>query len=302
MVGRRELPSLRALAAFEAAGRQRSFSGAARELGMSQSAVSQQVAWLEAELGRPLFDRGHRGVTPNADGLALLRAATSGFDAIEAASRAVRCRPSVVMLQVATDFGFAAWWLMPRLSVLQGRLPDVEIRILTSQHEAGLHPQTDVSVVFGRGPWPGCAVQRLTRERVMPVCSPQFLTRLGAAPEPGLLGQSRLLHLAAPAPGRWLSWQDWFAHHGIRRDARRDDLTFDSYQLVLQAALQGQGAALGWEPLINGLIKDRSLVAMAAGALESDRGYHLVVPQKRAAHPAVMQFCDWLVEECEGLP
>jgi LysR family transcriptional regulator, glycine cleavage system transcriptional activator len=301
MAGRRELPSLRALAAFEAAGRQRSFSRAARELGMSQSAVSQQVAGLEAELGRPLFDRGHRGVTPNADGLALLHAATAGFDAIEAAARAVRCRPSVGVLQVATDFGFAAWWLMPRLAALQGCLPGVEVRILTSQQEDELHPQTDVSVVFGRGPWPGCVVQRLTRERVMPVCSPQVLARLGAAPEPAALGQLRLLHLAAPAPGRWLSWQDWFAHHGIQRHARRDDLTFDSYQLVLQAALQGQGAALGWAPLTDGLMQDGSLVAMAADALESDRGYHLVVPQERVLHPAVVQFSGWLLGECQGL-
>ena len=301
MAGRRELPSLRALAAFEAAGRQRSFSGAARELGMSQSAVSQQVAGLEVELGRPLFDRGHRGVTPNADGLALLHAATSGFGAIEAAARAVRRRTSTAVLQVMTDFGFAAWWLMPRLAALQGCLPDVEVRILTSQHEDGMPSQTDVSVVFGRGPWPGCAVQRLTRERVMPVCSPQALARLGAAPE-ALLGQMRLLHLAAPAPGRWLSWQDWFAHHGIQRDNRRDDLTFDSYQLVLQAALQGQGAALGWAPLTDGLLRDGSLVAMAGNALESDRGYHLVVPQERALNPVVVQFCGWLLEECGNQP
>ena len=298
MAGRRELPSLRALAAFEAAGRHRSFSGAARELGMTQPAISQQVAWLEAELGKQLFDRQHRGVTPTADGLALLAATSNGFDAIGAAVQAVR-RPTVAVLQVVTDFGFAAWWLMPRLEALGIRLPDVEVRIFTSQHDVHPgHEVADVSVLFGRGPWPGCGVRRITHERVTPVCSRDFLARLGTAPDPCSLGQLRLLHLESPSPPRWLSWQDWFAHHGVRRDARRDDLTFDSYQLVLQAALMGQGAALGWAPLVDDLIEDGHLVRMTPETLESDRGYHLVLPAGRTPNPAAAQFCAWLLDEC----
>lgn len=293
MAGRRELPSLRALAAFEAAGRHRSFSGAARELGLTQPAVSQQVAWLEAALGKPLFERQHRGVTPTADGLALLAATSSGFDAIEAAARAVR-RPAAV-LQVATDFGFAAWWLMPRLGALAARLPDVEVRVATSQHEAH---EADVSILFGRGPWPGASVQRITQERVTPVCSRDLLASLGATPDPCSLGHLRLLHLAGPSPARWLSWQDWFAHHGVRRDGGRDDLTFDSYQLVLQAALQGQGAALGWTPLVDDMLADGRLVRMTSGTLDSDRGYHLVLPPGRTPGPVVAQFCAWLLDEC----
>lgn len=299
MTTRRDLPSLRALAAFEAAGRHRSFSAAARELGVSQSAVSQQVAWLEAELGRPLFNRGHRGVTPTAEGLALLNAATAGFDAMEAAARGISRRPRAAVLQVATDFGFAAWWLMPRLAALSSRLPDVEVRVSTSQAEEGpRQAAADVLILFGWGPWPGCAAQRITRERVMPVCSPAVLDRTGAASDPRALGRLRLLHLAGPAPARWLSWQDWFAHHGVHRDAQRDDLTFDSYQLVLQAALQGQGVALGWAPLIDDLVTEGRLAVMDGWALESDRGYHLVIPQNRVLLPAVKQFCTWLLDEC----
>ena len=298
MAGGRDLPSLRALAAFEAAGRHRSFSAAARELGVSQSAVSQQVAWLEAELGRPLFDRGHRGVKPTVDGAALLQAATGAFDAVEAAARSIR-RPQAAVLQVATDFGFAAWWLMPRLAALNGRLPDVEVRVSTSQGDDGpRQAASDVLILFGRGPWPGCAARRITRERVMPVCSPAVLDRAGGVADPRALGRLRLLHLAGPAPARWLSWQDWFAHHGVRRDAQRDDLTFDSYQLVLQAALQGQGVALGWAPLIDGLVAEGRLAVLDGWALESERGYHLVIPGNRAPHPAVQQFCRWLLEEC----
>ena len=299
MTGRHDLPSLRALAAFEAAGRHRSFSGAARELGVSQSAVSQQVAWLEAELGRPLFRRGHRGVTPTPEGMSLLQATTGGFDAMEAAARGIRHRPHAAVLQVATDFGFAAWWLMPRLAALNSRLPGVEVCVSTSQHDDGTRQAAaDVLILFGRGPWPGCTAQRITRERVMPVCSPAVLDRAGGAPDPQALGRLRLLHLASPAPARWLSWPDWFAHHGVRRGAQSNDLTFDSYQLVLQAALQGQGVALGWAPLIDGLASDGRLAVMDGWAMDSDRGYHLVVPQGRMPHPALQQFCRWLLEEC----
>jgi len=299
MALRRNLPSLRALAAFEAAGRHGSFSAAARELGMTQPAVSQQVAWLEAELGKPLFRRFHRGVTPTADGLALLAAASAGFDAIEAAARNVRRRPGTAVLQVATDFGFAAWWLMPRLGALAAWLPGVEVRIFTSQHEVHPgHEAADVSILFGRGPWPGCNAQRIAHERVTPVCSQDFLARFAKAPDPCSLAQQRLLHLESPSPARWLSWQDWFTHQGIRRDARRDDLTFDSYQMVLQAALQGQGAALGWAPLTDDLIRDGRLARMTPEVLESDRGYHLVRPARRDPNPAVIGFCAWLLDEC----
>lgn len=299
MGGRRELPSLRALAAFEAAGRHGSFSAAARELGMTQPAVSQQVAWLEAELGKPLFERRHRGVTPTADGQALLVATSGGFDAIEAAARAVRRRAASGVLQVATDFGFAAWWLMPRLEALGARLSGVEVHVSTSQHDTlPGRDGADVSVLFGRGPWPGCDAQRITWERVTAVCSQAFLNRIGSPPDPCALGQLRLLHLKTAPPVRWLSWQDWFAHHGVRREARRDDLTFDSYQLVLQAALMGQGVALGWSPLTDDLIATGQLVHVTAGALESDRGYHLVLPAARPPGPAVTQFCAWLLNEC----
>jgi DNA-binding transcriptional LysR family regulator len=132
----------------------------------------------------------------------------------------------------------------------------------------------------------------------MPVCSQEFLAQLGDAPDPCSLGQLRLLHLESPSPARWLSWQDWFTHHGGRRNARRDDLTFDNYQMVLQAALQSQGAALGWAPLIDDLIRDRRLVRMMPEILESDRGYHLVWPVSRTSDPVVTEFRAWLLDEC----
>ncbi len=294
------LPPLNSMAAFEAAGRHLNFSAAAKELGTTQPAISQQIGFLEADLGTPLFLRQHRGVALTAEGGRLLTAVTGGLRMIEDAAVAIRRDAGPKILKILTDFGFAAWWLMPRLGTLSTRMPDADVRILTAQQGVDFRREgVDVAVLFGaRDHWPGCHVTPLFPEAVYPVCGRDYLTAANRPVDAADLRRMRLLHLGGgAASGGWLSWSDWFAARGEVLGPRNHDLTFNNYQLALQAALLGQGVALGWSPLIDDLVAGGALIRLDDRPLTSSRGYHLIEPLPQVAEPIVAHFRNWLMEE-----
>lgn len=243
---------------------------------MSQAAVSQHVATLEKELGAALFTRGHRGVVLTPTGETLRLSVEEGLRTLQSGVTAARRLGKKRTLQILTDFGFAAWWLMPRLASLSERTPGIELRLITTQSDdvAG-DPDFDLAILFGPGDWPGCHAQRLFREEIYPVCSPAYLGNR-PLPTPEEISRMRLLHLRRPAAGRWFSWNDWFSAEKVRRVSRPHDLTFNNYQLVLQAALQGQGVGLGWTPLIDAMVESKTLVRLSPTSLTSERGYFVV--------------------------
>jgi DNA-binding transcriptional LysR family regulator len=316
-MGKDRLPPLRTLLFFEAAGRLLSFSAAARELACTQSAVSHQIGWLEADLGTALFRRLHRGVALTPDGVRLYEATREALDGIGDAVTRIRDRHRPGVLNVATDFGFAAGWLLPRLSALRQLLPELDVRIVTMQNAIDLRREAaDIAITFGHGHWPGCEAELLFPERVLPVCSPAFQASrapfaaaagaasggaTGATPgpfaSPADLASLPLLHLESVGPAAWLSWGDWFTLHGLPMPAGGQDLTFNNYPLVLQAALMGQGVALGWSPLIEELMRDGHLVALLDRPIQTERGYFLVIPSRRKPDERRDCFRLWVVEE-----
>ena len=291
------LPPLNALLVFEAAGRHLNFSAAAAELGMTQPAVSHQVSFLEARLGMPLFRRLHRGVVLTPAGAQMLDAVSQGLTTIHDGAAALRRRGGPKVLHVFTDYGFAAWWLIPRLGRWSERAPEVEVQLVTAQRQLDLRQaEADVAVWFGDGTWPGRRIVQWFPETVYPVCSPEFARRnplAGAA----ALRERRLLHVAEVNPPLWMSWSDWFAAEGVPMGPRKHDLTFNNYQLVLQAALLGQGVALGWRPLIDDLVRSRQLVCLTQVPMRTERGYYIVEPPARGDDQVVTDFHRWLIEE-----
>ncbi|PWC76993.1 LysR substrate-binding domain-containing protein [Azospirillum sp. TSH64] len=302
-MGKDRLPPLRTLLFFEAAGRLLSFSAAARELACTQSAVSHQIGWLEADLGTPLFRRLHRGVALTPDGVRLYEATRDALDGIGDAVTRIRDRRRPGVLNVATDFGFAAGWLLPRLSALRQLLPELDVRIVTMQTAIDLRREAaDIAITFGHGHWPGCEAELLFPERVLPVCSPAFRASraplaAGGAGSPADLSSLPLLHLESVGPAAWLSWGDWFTLYGLPMPAGGQELTFNNYPLVLQAALMGQGVALGWSPLIDDLMRDGHLVSLLDRPIQTERGYFLVVPSRRRPDERHDRFRRWVVEE-----
>ena len=293
---------LRALAVFEAAARHGKFASAAQELAMTQAGVSQHIAQLEAELGIALFHRQHRGVALTVAGANFAQGIGQGLAVLAEAVAGARADGVARPLHIRTDFGFAAWWLMPRIGALAQLMPQVDVRLITAQN--GIAPgeeDCDLAILFGDGQWPGCVSRLLFGEEVWPVCSPAYLATRGLAQPvaPAQIAQQRLLHLRAPghAPARrrWFEWDDWFAAMGLPAPDNSHALEFSNYQLVLQATLLGQGVGLGWAPLIDDLVASGGLIRLSEAPLLSPRGYHIVEPQRAGANPVASRVAEWLL-------
>lgn len=287
---------LRGMAVFEAAARHGRFTGAAGELFMSQARVSQQISELEDELGVELFLRRSRGVQLTSAGAALLGDVEQGLKTLSAGMDRARRHAGRKVLQVLTDFGFAAWWLMPRLSQLERLLPGVEVRIATTQADvATTGSEFDLAIMFGRGDWGEYESTLLFAEEVFPVCSPGYASARSLPLAPEEIADLRLLHLRGAAKGRWFTWEDWHAAHDLPGDSNPDGLAFDNFQLVLQAALLGRGVCIGWTPLINELVDGGGLIKLTDAPMRSSRGYHIVEHPQRGTAPAVQVLKDWLL-------
>lgn len=298
----RQLVPLHRLAVFEAAARHGSFSTAARELGMTQSAVSHQIADLEAELGITLFQRIWRGVTPTEPGAFLYEATRHGLGEIAAAVEVAKAMGRRSRLTVLTDFGFAAFWLMPRLGRIRERMPGVDVRVITAQGAGDLDAElADLAILFGADAWPRFEAVRLVAEDVVPVASPAFLAQRPVRSVADLASMP-LLHLERPDAERWMSWEDYLGTlGGVDRDRApppdRAGISFNNYILVVQAAIAGQGVALGWRPLVDDVLQQGLLAELPMQRMITARGYHLIVPARTARSPISVEFKNWLMDE-----
>ncbi len=299
MPSERLLPPLAQLLAFEAAARHRSFSAAAAALGTSQPAVSQRIAALEGALGVTLFQRTPRGVAPTPEGAGLFAALREGLDVVEAAVAKTRSERRRHSLTAATDFGFAAFWLLPRLASLREPAPDLDVRVMTAQGELDLHREpVDVLIAFGPAEWPGCAAEPLFPEIVLAICAPGRHERPGPPTAPAARAALPLLHLEAGDGRRWLDWPGFLAALGCPPAGRGEHgLTINNYPLLIQAALAGQGVALGRRPLVDDLLASGQLRPAWGEPIVTERGYHLVHANRRDGSSEVRLFRRWLQAE-----
>ncbi|SEF68082.1 LysR substrate-binding domain-containing protein [Marinobacterium lutimaris] len=299
------LPSLQSLLIFESAARHLSFTGAARELGTTQSAVSQQIRALESQLALVLFNRIYRGVELTPDGQELFKAVEQGLQGIAGTLERLQHRRLHQKLNVATDFALASYWLMPKLPEFRQRHPEVDVRILTTQHPFDMDEQ-DLDVIIGfASQQPGGSATRLFAEEVFPVCHSSLVSD-PASVDGTALARLPLLDLHDEMGAGWLSWERFMSHHAVSAAEAVPVLTMDNYILLMQAALAGQGVALGWGTLVDGLIERDLLVALRQFTVTTPGGYFLVEPHPQEAVNAKRHFINWLLEtqgdsEAEGL-
>jgi DNA-binding transcriptional LysR family regulator len=298
----RKLPSLDFLKGFEAAGRLLSFTRAAEELFLTQSALSRQVQALEEALGVPLFERRHRalaltpaGQTFHRDVAAALHALATATDAAHGALRG----PGVTL---STTVSFASLWVIPRLSAFRARHPETEVYISADDRLVDLgRGEVDIAVRYLPDAKAPERSVRLFGERMMPVVSPK-LVRRGGIPlgAPADLARHVLLHLDDP-DGRtpWLEWSVWLAGNGQPGLRPAGNLRFKLYDQLIQAAVAGQGVALGRIPLIAEHLRDGRLVAPFPKRYESARGYYAVVAPHAVDRPDVTEFVTWLADEAK---
>ncbi|WP_122581290.1 choline sulfate utilization transcriptional regulator [Pseudomonas viridiflava] len=290
--------SLDLLRSFEAAARLRSFTAAAIELGTTQPAVSQQIKRLEEQLVTRLFDRIYRGIELTEAGEVLFSHVQTGLQSIESGLVAITDQRQHEVLQVATDFAFASYWLMPRLHRFHKLNPDVDVSLVTSERtHSMLRPDIDVAVLFGDGRFKQGESHWLFSEEVFPVCSPQ-LTAGRALPLPNdVLREFPLLHLRAESNNNWFDWGGVFRALDIPQSPAPGQLRFDNYTLLIQAAIGGQGVAIGWRHLVDELLEQGLLCRPIAASAISGYGYYVVLPQRKRRVQIVQQFVDWLASE-----
>jgi DNA-binding transcriptional LysR family regulator len=296
----RKLPSLDFLKGFEAAGRLLSFTRAAEELFVTQSALSRQVQALEEALGVPLFERRHRALTLTPTGLAFHRAITEILRLLATAADAARARTREPGLTLTTTVSFASLWVIPRLSSFRERHPDVEVYVAADDRLIDLaRGDVDIAVRYlSEAAVPQGAV-RLFGERMMPVASPALAHRPGhRLARPADLAHHVLLHLDDP-DGRtpWLDWRSWLAANGEPALKPAGSLRFKLYDQVIQAAVGGQGVALGRIPLIAEHLRDGRLVAPFPKRFDSARGYYAIVAPDARDRTDVANFVAWLRDE-----
>jgi DNA-binding transcriptional LysR family regulator len=296
----RGLPSLDFLRGFEAAGRRLSFTLAAEELFVTQSALSRQIKALEDALGTALFLRRHRALALTAAGQAFHREVAEILESLAAAAERVRGGARAPGLTLSTTVSFASLWVIPRLATFRERYPDVEVYVSADDRVVDL-ARGDVDVVVRYLPEasaPEHAV-RLFGERMTPVASPR-VAHGGRSPlrSPADLTRHVLLHLDDPE-GRtpWLDWRSWLASNGQPGLKPAGSLRFRIYDQVVQAAVGGQGVALGRLPMIAEHLRDGRLVAPFARKYDSARGDFALAAPRVAERDDVAAFLRWLADE-----
>ena len=283
---------------FDAAARQLSFTKAAAERFLTQSAVSRQVATLEAELGVPLFRRGHRRLELTDDGRRLAMAVAGAIAGVREAVEAIRAPRRREVLAVTTTPGLASLWLIPRLSDFVATPPGIDVRIdATLDARALAADGFDLAIRYL--PMDGKAGLPLFRESIQPVCAPALLARGRPALKTAAdLHAHTLLQLEAPAgSGVPLEWQTWLRAAGVGGLEPAAILTFTQYDAAVAAAVAGQGVVLGRRPLVDALLRKRALVAPFKASTASARGYAVVVEPAAARKPAVQALVQWLLEQ-----
>jgi DNA-binding transcriptional LysR family regulator len=296
--GAYQLPPLDALVAFESAARHLSFTRAADEIALTQSAVSRQIQALESRLGVALFRRLHRAIALTDEGRTLQLAVVDALVRLDRATREIRHADRVKAVIVTTTPGFAGLWLIPRLSTFVAAHPGVDVRITTSYDVVNLERDAvDVAVRYRPvdAALPPGAVQ-LFGETVFPVCSPK-LRNNKALPlhEPADLARHILLKMEGEDGDQLLDWNLWLHALGVADRKPAGMLHFSSYDQVIQAAIAGQGVALGRLPLLERQLAERQLVAPFRKSLVSPRGYCVIVSTRSGDKPEVRDFVDWLV-------
>jgi LysR family transcriptional regulator, glycine cleavage system transcriptional activator len=298
---RYRLPQLGFIQGFEAAARNLSFTKAAEELFITQSAVSRQVKALEDHLGVTLFERRQRALALTESGHALYRVATDVLERLQAATDQLRASDISRQLSLTTTTGFASLWLIPRLQRFTSLHSDVDVRISATTTVINLERSlVDLAIRYCRPEDVPERAIRLFGEEVVAVCGrPLLRNRSRPLKRPEDLRHHVLLHFDY-AGAQFLDWGTWLTSLGVGDLRPAGALHFSQYEQMIQAAISGQGVALGRQPLVNDLIRSGALAAPFRKSLVGSRAYFIIESEHGAAKPHVRQFAAWLMEEAKG--
>jgi len=292
----RRLPPLNALRSFEAAARYESFTRAAEELHVTQSAVSQQVKALEAQLGVRLFNRERQRLKITPAGRDYLVEIREALDHVGAATERLMQRHSAGVLTVSTSQDFAAKWLVHRLARFAAANPGIDLRVSATIHNVDFaREDVDVAVRHGDGHWPGLDATRLCAEQIFAVCSPKLLAGRNRLRRPADVLKWPLLRLEDQSK----AWEQWFTLAEVAAPERLPGPVLNRASMLIDAAIDGQGIALArttlaaWDLISGRIVIPFDLSWRPAGT------YWIVCPKPAASIPKIAAFRQWLLAEAE---
>jgi LysR family glycine cleavage system transcriptional activator len=293
------LPPLNALRAFEATARQLSFSHAAEELNVTPGAVSQQIKQLEDYLEVRLFERHKRQIALTDAGRTLLPQLSEAFAHIRNAVEDLQRQQQDEPLNITAPPSFVSKWLIPRLSRFNDEYPDINVRIDASVRLVDLeHENIDVGIRFSEAVDPALETTHLMALEVIPVCSPAYLERHPEIRDPRRLNEATLLHYENPlAEITWPDWGTWLATVGIEGIDTMKGIFINQTDLLIEAALEGQGVALIATIYADSEIRGNRLVQPFGSSMPIRFSYYLVTTAYKAKRQRVQLFREWILEQ-----
>ncbi|NLP62880.1 LysR substrate-binding domain-containing protein [Paraburkholderia sacchari] len=293
------LPPLPCLVAFEAAVRHASFTRAASELHLTQSAISRQIQQLEEFLGRSLFVREHRSLRLTIAGEQYAAQIQRLLAQCADATREVMKHYGDLELTVACSSGVSVLWLTPRLPAFIAAHPNVKLRLIVRDSLASMSPaEFDVGVYYVRQQASAAyTARRLFHEEVFPVCSPAYLA--GRTLNAGDLANETLL-LLEDGQRQWMSWPEWLGLNGVNMPKAPRSITINHYPQIVQMAILGQGIALGWRYMIDACLNEGLLTRVLPAMASHGGGYYVLSPNDRAENQAARLFTRWLFEQAQA--
>ncbi len=292
------LPRLDYLITFQIAAELESFAATAKELNVSETAISRKMRLLEEHFNCALFARGHRSVQLTDQGRKLLNGVTPALRNIAQISQEMLVDKQQSTVRMAATNSAASLWLMPRLHQFRQSNRNIAISLLSSDVDAEcLAQDIDLTILRGEGYWPGFRAERLFGETVFPVCAPSFLENNPALSDINALAGHALIDVDN-VHAEWLNWKTWMAEQGFDPDQITPTTLVNTYPLGIQAAVDGLGVALGWGHLVDRHVQSGTLVRpLGPLHIRTASGYYLLRRDSIDNYPARDVVANWLLQE-----
>lgn len=300
---RRPLPPLDYLLAFEAAAEHMSFARAARQINISETAISRKVRLLEQHFGLTFFTRGHRSIELTPYGREFMARILPALELLRTAAEDTLMTSHKRPVVLAATNSVASLWLNPRLHEFRQTNKHLSIMLVSSDDDNECLAETvDLAILRGDGDWPGFDAQLVFGETIFPVCSPEFLSQNPEITKERNLPDTLLIEVSSRHT-EWMNWRTWLSQAGVTSGHFQRTTVFNTYPLSIYAAVDGGGVALGWGHLVDQFLASGKLVRpLEDKHVRTEHGYYLLVPQNRPSFPGRDEVAGWLRQVSAARP